>query len=199
MSLDRRRNHTPEEALKFDPKQRGLADILGGYFEVVAQLTNSQTPEAAIEQIKIHLDALTLNPRSSLRTVQLAQLISERLSGRPPIATTTLLGDPKIVSYERFRMDARQCLIYTPHEGNGETPIQLSPLQGKLALVLIANGGRLIPPNNLIEFAWGNRDDADANTLKTHISGLRKKISDHGVHIINRPGLGYRILDNRDC
>jgi DNA-binding response OmpR family regulator len=71
---------------------------------------------------------------------------------------------------------------------------RLTPLEARLLHVLLANAGRVVPYERLVEFAWGYGGEGRANLLKSHVSHLRQKLRLPRTgpgSIESRPGVGY--------
>jgi DNA-binding response OmpR family regulator len=81
---------------------------------------------------------------------------------------------------------------------DGET-VSLRPKQFELLRVLIANRGRVIPRDRLLELVWGEDEFLDSGTLDVHIRWLRQKLE----HDASRPqriltvrGVGYQYSED---
>ncbi|HPP75995.1 MAG TPA: helix-turn-helix domain-containing protein, partial [Armatimonadota bacterium] len=61
---------------------------------------------------------------------------------------------------------------------------------------LLANRGKVIERNDLLERVWGEDEFIDAGTLDVHIRRLREKIEadpSNPVHILTVRGVGYKL------
>jgi len=88
------------------------------------------------------------------------------------------------------------CVDLDRHEVyvNG-TLVDLSPKEFRLLHSLVANQGRVLTRDELIESGWGNEFMGDLKTLDVHIRWLREKIEEDPSspkHIITVRGVGYR-------
>src|SRR5437763_237736 len=54
--------------------------------------------------------------------------------------------------------------------------VTLRPKEFELLRVLIANRGRVIPRDRLLELVWGEDEYLDSGTLDVHIRWLRQKL-----------------------
>lgn len=88
---------------------------------------------------------------------------------------------------------ARMKVIYRDQE------IELSPKEYRLLEYLAINNGRTISTEELIGHVWADEDALFSNSIKVHISSLRKKLS--GIckkdMIRNIRGLGYILEDEK--
>ena len=65
----------------------------------------------------------------------------------------------------------------------------------ELLHILLANAGRVLPRETLIDRVWGNDYVGDTKTLDVHIKRLRAKIEDDPANpqkIVTIRGLGYK-------
>lgn len=84
----------------------------------------------------------------------------------------------------RFNLTDRQALV-------GEAPLDL-PRRELLALEILARrAGRTVPRAAMVEAVYGYDDEIASNSLDSHISRLRRKLSGAGVEIHAIRGLGY--------
>ena len=61
--------------------------------------------------------------------------------------------------------------------------------------LLLANAGRVLPRETLIDRVWGSDYVGDTKTLDVHVKRLRAKIEDDPAHpkkIVTIRGLGYK-------
>ena len=74
-------------------------------------------------------------------------------------------------------------------------PVHLSPKEFALLELLMRHEGKALSAEFLLEQVWGTETDVVAETLRSNIKTLRKKIDDHGqeslIHTVH--GIGYKI------
>jgi len=74
-------------------------------------------------------------------------------------------------------------------------PVALPLKEFELLHLLIANAGRVLPRDVLIDRVWGSDYVGDTKTLDVHIKRLRSRVEDdssHPVRIVTIRGLGYK-------
>jgi len=80
------------------------------------------------------------------------------------------------------------------HEVTGDSfVIRLTPKEFRIFYTLAKSAGRVVPAGQLFTYVWGN-DGGAANSLRSHICHLRKKLGlDGGVRgsIASVPAVGY--------
>jgi two-component system KDP operon response regulator KdpE len=77
----------------------------------------------------------------------------------------------------------------------GEETIRLTPTEFQILMYLIKNTGKLLTHESIIKVIWGESAQNEMNSLRVHITQLRKKIEEipsHPKHLITEPGVGYR-------
>ncbi|EMY60984.1 response regulator [Leptospira terpstrae] len=73
--------------------------------------------------------------------------------------------------------------------------IRLTPTEFQILTFLIKNSGKVITHDVLIKKIWGDQALNEMNSLRVHITQLRKKIEDSpsSPHfLLTEPGIGYR-------
>ncbi|MFV0303193.1 MAG: response regulator [Paracoccus sp. (in: a-proteobacteria)] len=70
-------------------------------------------------------------------------------------------------------------------------PLTLTPLEYRLIACLALQGGRVVPPAELLEHLYGDDDARESNALEAVIARLRRKLG-AGV-IATRRGFGYHL------
>jgi two-component system KDP operon response regulator KdpE len=79
----------------------------------------------------------------------------------------------------------------------GGAEVRLTPIEYELLRVLVQNQGKLMTHRALLLEVWGPGYEADLQTLRFHISNLRRKIAsaEHPEeHVRTEPGIGYRFV-----
>ncbi|PKA26740.1 two-component system response regulator KdpE [Leptospira sp. mixed culture ATI2-C-A1] len=73
--------------------------------------------------------------------------------------------------------------------------IRLTPTEFQILTFLIKNSGKVITHDVLIKKIWGEQALNEMNSLRVHITQLRKKIEDspsNPLWLLTEPGIGYR-------
>jgi two-component system, OmpR family, response regulator RegX3 len=81
---------------------------------------------------------------------------------------------------------------------NGQ-PLALPLKEFELLHVLLANAGRVLPRDTLIDRVWGSDYVGDTKTLDVHVKRLRAKVEDDPARperIVTVRGVGYRYEQN---
>ncbi|PJZ46056.1 DNA-binding response regulator [Leptospira brenneri] len=76
-----------------------------------------------------------------------------------------------------------------------QTQIRLTPTEFQILTFLIKNSGKVITHEVLIKKIWGEQALNEMNSLRVHITQLRKKIEDSPSDprwLVTEPGIGYR-------
>ena len=79
----------------------------------------------------------------------------------------------------------------------GSSSEVLTNLEYRLAELLFNNQGIYLSAETLLTRVWGYDSDADLNTVRVYISGLRKRLQVLGssVKLISRRNIGYMLSD----
>lgn len=101
-----------------------------------------------------------------------------------------------ILTYDNIILDTSR---RTVRSKDGEM-IELTPKEFAILEYLLMNCGKPISAEALIEHIWSNDNSLFSNSIKVHISSLRRKLSKHcGCSIIsNIRGTGYLIEERRN-
>ena len=71
--------------------------------------------------------------------------------------------------------------------------LQLTPREFELLKVLVANAGKVLSRDGILEAAWGSRFVGEPKTVDVHVAWLRPKLEGSGVRVTTLRGLGYRL------
>ncbi len=96
-----------------------------------------------------------------------------------------------VIHFDRFRLDTRVRLVYT----DDNEVVNLTPKEFSILEYLLLNRGNVVSAGELIEHVWASDDSLFSNSIKVHMSALRKKLAAYSSNeiIINMRGSGYRI------
>jgi len=78
----------------------------------------------------------------------------------------------------------------------GTIPIELSPTEYRLLLVLASNAGKVLTREQLLDQVWGLGPGLESTALETYVSYLRRKFGD-ALTIRTVRGVGYQLVDPR--
>ncbi len=99
-----------------------------------------------------------------------------------------LRSAPVMIADLRINLEMRHV------ERNGQ-PIELSPREFDVLLVLVQAGGRVVSRRELLKRVWGVGGETDTNVVQVHVSRLRSKLREHGGELIRtQRGKGYSLV-----
>ena len=106
--------------------------------------------------------------------------------------TRALEGPPRLGSMQAGNLildtASRRALI-------DDRVVDLTSHEFELLHILLANAGRVLPRETLIDRVWGTDYVGDTKTLDVHVKRLRSKIEDdpaNPTRIVTIRGLGYK-------
>jgi DNA-binding response OmpR family regulator len=113
---------------------------------------------------------------------------ADRMPAPPSSATTTDAATTSIAAgglvLELGRHEARV----------GDQPLDLTPIEYRLAEALVRANGDLVPHLRLVRAGWPAEADPDLLWLKPHLARLRRKVgAAGGPDILAVRGVGYRL------
>jgi two-component system response regulator RegX3 len=158
---------------------------VSGFAKTLTRLENVGEPagrylgmiEAASEQLADLLDdlALAARVRAALRRIPLAE---------------DEVDQPDVVEVGDVRLDAARHEVYVRG-----APVALPLKEFELLELLMANAGRVLTRDVLIDRIWGPNYFGDTKTLDVHVKRLRSKIEVDPANpsrIVTVRGVGYR-------
>jgi two-component system response regulator RegX3 len=120
-----------------------------------------------------------------------SQTTPPALERRPPTADRLVLPDPEEpleVGDVRLDVSRHECIVR-------DEEVRLPLKEFELLEILLANAGRVVTRDTLIDRVWGHDYVGDTKTLDVHIKRLRSRIEAdpaHPVLITTIRGVGYR-------
>ncbi|MDD4729752.1 MAG: response regulator [Dysgonamonadaceae bacterium] len=91
---------------------------------------------------------------------------------------------------DNLTVDYTKDLVFV--DGN---EVHLTPIEYKLLMFMIANRGKVLTHNYIINEIWGYGENADSKRLRVFMAGLRRKIEKDTAKprfILTQVGIGYR-------
>jgi DNA-binding response OmpR family regulator len=160
-----------------------LADLRHISQAPVIMLTVRATEEDEIEGLDLGADDYLRKPFSP--RALLARVRSHLRRRVEP-------GEEPVLSLGTISLDVERCDLRVA-EGDAQ---RLSPLESRLMKALLANRGRPVDPDRLVDAVWLDRDTADRELLKQVVHRLRRKLAaagGQGAWIEYIAGAGYAI------
>jgi len=80
----------------------------------------------------------------------------------------------------------------------GGEPVHLTRIEFDILAQLARNAGRVVTSRMLLDTVWGPEYVGDTQTLRVHVSHLRRKIESPGDvsrYILTEPGVGFRFVE----
>jgi len=109
----------------------------------------------------------------------------------------TSIGNPDNVetfTSDYLMVDYTKGLVFVDSE-----EIHLTPMEYKLLKLLIANRGKVLTHNYILNQIWGYAETNDAKSLRVFMASLRRKIERDTANprfILTQVGIGYRFVGN---
>ena len=163
------------EAIRADPL---VADT------PVLMLTARKEEADRIQGLALGADDYLIKPFSPAELVLRVQAILRRTHAAPRPA------DALIVGSLRVERDTHQVTV-------AGLPVELTPTEYRLLLLLLDRRGRVQPRAHLLETVWEAAPDVQTRTVDMHVQRLRAKLGVAGELIETIRGFGYRIRGDR--
>jgi len=102
------------------------------------------------------------------------------------LARTNAVRKGEEIEEGDLRVDIVRRLVYL----RGEL-ISLSRTEFDILKLLIQNPAHIYPREEILEQVWKGETVVLPRTVDVHISRLRSRLKDYGIHIVNRQSFGY--------
>jgi DNA-binding response OmpR family regulator len=155
-------------------------------------VVSGESSEAAkVRALGIGADDYLVKPFG--RAELLARIAAVMRRAEPMPAPVSAYGDGD-ASATRLHAGALS-LDLGRHEARvGDQPLELTPIEYRLAEALVRAHGDLVPHLRLVRAGWPAEADPDLLWLKPHVARLRRKIeAAGGPQILAVRGVGYRL------
>jgi two-component system response regulator RegX3 len=149
----------------------------------VIMLTAKDSEIDKVVGLEIGADDYVTKPYSSRELLARIKAVLRRLSEPEDLLPTTIEAGP-------VRMDVERHIVTVAGR-----PTQLPLKEFELLELLLANAGRVLTRETLIDRVWGTDYVGDTKTLDVHVKRLRAKVEpdpSNPVRIVTIRGLGYK-------
>jgi two-component system KDP operon response regulator KdpE len=106
-------------------------------------------------------------------------------------AAMAAVVDATVIDVGSLQIDTGAYTVTVDHE-----PVDLTPKEFALLVLLARNPSRVITHNTCFEHVWRDPEHATNEALRVHVAQLRKKLGDgpHTPRVVTEPGVGYRLV-----
>lgn len=174
----------------------GLPDMDG--IEVIRQIREkSNTPiivVSAREEESDIINALDCGADDYLtKPFYNGELLARIRVAQRKIISMTNPDNVEVFTCENLTVDYTKGLVFVD-----EKEVHLTPMEYKLLKLLIANRGKVLTHNYIINQIWGYGEVGDAKSLRVFMASLRRKIEKDTANprfVLTQMGIGYRFAD----
>lgn len=109
------------------------------------------------------------------------------------ISSLTNPENLEVFTCENLTVDYTKGLVFVD-----QNEVHLTPMEYKLLKLLIANRGKVLTHNYIINQIWGYGEVGDAKSLRVFMASLRRKIERDTANprfILTQVGIGYRFAE----
>jgi DNA-binding response OmpR family regulator len=158
----------------------------------IVVVSGESSEEAKVRALGIGADDYLVKPFGRgelLARIAAVMRRADRSAGTGPAASGEGDGTGTALSLGSLTLDLGR------HEARvGETRLELTPIEFRLAEALVRANGDLVPHLRLVRAGWPGEADPDLLWLKPHVARLRRKIeAAGGPRILALRGVGYRL------
>jgi len=160
----------------------------------IVVVSGESSEEAKVRALGIGADDYLVKPFGRAELLARIAAVMRRAERMPVQAASAGDPDPGATTLQAGAL----VLDLGRHEARvGDEPLDLTPIEYRLAEALVRANGDLVPHLRLVRAGWPAEADPDLLWLKPHVARLRRKIeSAGGPPILAVRGVGYR-LDTR--
>lgn len=174
----------------------GLPDIDG--MEVIKKIREkSNTPIIVIsarEEENDKISALDCGADDYVtKPFYMGELLARIRVAERKLNNINSINNEEAFTCDYLTVDYNKGLVFVDGE-----EVHLTPTEYKLLRLLIANRGKVLTHNYILNQIWGYCDNGDAKSLRVFMAGLRRKIERDTANprfILTQVGIGYRFIE----
>lgn len=174
----------------------GLPDIDG--IEVIRQIREKSSSPiivvSAREEERDIINALDSGADDYItKPFYTGELLARIRVAQRKIASLVNPDNVEVFTCDNLIVDYTKGLVYVD-----ENEVHLTPIEYKLLKILIANRGKVLTHNYIINQIWGYGEVGDAKSLRVFMASLRRKIERDTANprfILTQMGIGYRFAE----
>jgi two-component system response regulator MtrA len=157
----------------------------------IVVVSGESSEEAKVRALGIGADDYLVKPFGRAELLARIAAVMRRAERMPVQAASAGDPDPGATTLQAGAL----ALDLGRHEARvGDTPLDLTPIEYRLAEALVRANGDLVPHLRLVRAGWPAEADPDLLWLKPHVARLRRKVeSAGGPQILAVRGVGYRL------
>ncbi len=185
--LDLAIDHTPDLVI-LDISMPGMSglevcrELRAWYNGPILVLSVRSDDADKISALDLGADDYLTKPFSAGELLARIRALLRRASGVP--------ASPPVISAGDLEID-----IATRRVTRAGDEIELTRTEFDILAYLAQNADRVVTSKMILEHVWGPEYGEDTQTLRVHVSHLRKKIEPHSAvpkYILTEPGVGFR-------
>lgn len=100
-----------------------------------------------------------------------------------------------VIKFENLMINIETHSVSVKKSSGEVIPLDLTPIEFKILLILVKNYNQEISRDNLIQAVW-DKTNMSVRNIDTHVCHLRKKIAESNLAIKNRRNKGYYLKKN---
>ena len=174
----------------------GLPDIDG--IEVIQQIRErSNAPIIVVSAREEEYEIINALDRGAddyiAKPFYTGELLARIRVAQRKISSLTNPENLEVFTCENLTVDYTKGLVFVD-----QNEVHLTPMEYKLLKLLIANRGKVLTHNYIINQIWGYGEVGDAKSLRVFMASLRRKIEKDTANprfILTQVGIGYRFAE----
>jgi DNA-binding response OmpR family regulator len=151
----------------------------------IIMVTAMSDEDHIVQGFECGADDYVSKPVSYKELAMRMRAVTQRRGSGQPLLQESTVATAASISVDLQNFEVRR----------GDMPVRMTRLEIRILYFLVANAGRILTTNRIIELVW-NYEGGDAFALKTHISHIRQKLGiakGEAGYISSAPHVGYTL------